>query len=49
MTMIIPSIAIPGLVPGIHVFAAVEDVDGRNTCGHDADETCCACVEGRTR
>ena len=25
----------PGRVPGIHVFTAVEDVDGRNKCGHD--------------
>jgi hypothetical protein len=49
MTIIIPSIVIPGLVPGIHVFAAVEDVDGRNKCGHDADDTSSACVEGRTR
>jgi len=28
--------AMPGLVPGIHVFAAMaEDVDGRNKSGHD--------------
>jgi len=26
---------IPRLVPGIYVFAAVEDVDGRNKSGHD--------------
>lgn len=26
----------PGLVPGIYVFAAVEDVDGRHEPGHDA-------------
>jgi hypothetical protein len=26
----------PGLVPGIHVFAAIrEDVDGRDKPGHD--------------
>jgi hypothetical protein len=25
----------PGLVPGIHVFAAKEDVDGRDKPGHD--------------
>jgi len=26
----------PGLVPGIHVFAAMaEDVDGRHKSGHD--------------
>jgi hypothetical protein len=25
----------PGLVPGIHVFLAAEDVDGRDEPGHD--------------
>jgi len=25
----------PGLVPGIHVFAAHQDVDGRDKPGHD--------------
>jgi len=25
----------PGLVPGIHVLAAKEDVDGRDKPGHD--------------
>jgi hypothetical protein len=25
----------PGLVPGIHVFLAAEDVDGRDKPGHD--------------
>jgi hypothetical protein len=25
----------PGLVPGIHVFATEEDVDGRDEPGHD--------------
>jgi hypothetical protein len=25
----------PGLVPGIHVLAASEDVDGRDKPGHD--------------
>src|SRR3712207_2984217 len=25
----------PGLGPGIHVFGPVQDVDGRNKCGHD--------------
>jgi hypothetical protein len=25
----------PGLVPGIHVFAAYQDVDGRDKPGHD--------------
>jgi hypothetical protein len=39
-----PSTVIPGLVPGIHVFAVVEDVDGRNKCGHDVR---CSLVEGR--
>ena len=30
----------PGLVPGIHVFAALkEDVDGRDEPGHDGVET----------
>jgi hypothetical protein len=30
----------PGLVPGIHVFAAVrEGVDGRDKPGHDAERT----------
>jgi hypothetical protein len=27
----------PGLVPGIHVLAAQEDVDGRDKPGHDAE------------
>jgi hypothetical protein len=32
----------PGLVPGIHAFAAVkEDVDGRDKPGHDKDVTSC--------
>jgi hypothetical protein len=26
----------PGLVPGIHVFAKKEDVDGRDKPGHDS-------------
>jgi hypothetical protein len=30
-----PFIVMAGLVPAIHVFAPVEDVDGRNKCGHD--------------
>jgi hypothetical protein len=47
MSTLTPSIVIPGLVPGIHVFAVAEDVDGRNKCGHDGCETCCAFVEGR--
>ena len=25
----------PGLVPGIHVFATPQDVDGRDKAGHD--------------
>jgi hypothetical protein len=25
----------PGFMPGIHVFAAKEDVDGRDKPGHD--------------
>ncbi|MEZ0171682.1 hypothetical protein [Microvirga sp. TS319] len=31
------SLVMPGLDPGIHAFPArcFEDVDGRNTCGHD--------------
>ena len=39
---------IPGLVPGIHAFATLrlQDVDGRNECGHDV---CCGSVEGRER
>jgi hypothetical protein len=28
----------PGLVPGIHVFASREDVDGRDKPGHDDRE-----------
>jgi hypothetical protein len=49
MSVLIHSAVIPGLVPGIHVFAAVEDVDGRNECGHDANETVWACNQGRAR
>ena len=31
----------PGLVPGIHVLRAVEQiVDGRDKPGHDVAETC---------
>jgi hypothetical protein len=30
-----PSDVIPGLVPGIHVFAPLEDVDSRDKPGHD--------------
>jgi hypothetical protein len=30
-----PSNVMPGLVPGIHVFAALKGVDGRNKSGHD--------------
>jgi hypothetical protein len=31
------STVIPGLVPGIHALFArrLQDVDGRNKCGHD--------------
>jgi hypothetical protein len=29
------SLVIPGLVPGIHVFAPVGDLDGRDEPGHD--------------
>jgi hypothetical protein len=25
----------PGLVPGIHVFVSIQDVDGRDKPGHD--------------
>ena len=37
MNALMSSIVIPGLVPGIHVFATLwfQDVDGRNKCGHD--------------
>jgi hypothetical protein len=28
----------PALVAGIHVFAAVEDVDGRDKPGHDEED-----------
>jgi hypothetical protein len=31
------STVIPGLVAGIHVFASVQDVGGRNKCGHDTE------------
>jgi len=27
----------PGLVPGIHVFATRQDVDGRDKPGHDVN------------
>jgi hypothetical protein len=49
MSALTPSTVIPGLVPGIHVFATLwfQDVDGRDKPGHDANETWCACVEGR--
>jgi hypothetical protein len=32
----------PGLVPGIHVFASIsqEDVDGRDKPGHDEIKQC---------
>jgi hypothetical protein len=30
-----PSSVMPGLVPGIHDFDIREDVDGRDTPGHD--------------
>ncbi len=32
-----PSLVMPGLVPGIHVFSSMksQDVDGRNKSGHD--------------
>jgi hypothetical protein len=51
MTDIVLSTVIPGLVPGIHVFATLwfQDVDGRDKPGHDADETCCAWIEGGAR
>jgi hypothetical protein len=29
-------LVMPGLVPGIHVLATKEDVDGRDKPGHDA-------------
>jgi hypothetical protein len=49
MTVLIPSTVIPGLVPGIHVFATswFQDVDGRDKPGHDVQETCCVSDEGR--
>jgi hypothetical protein len=28
----------PGFMPGIHVFAAKEDIDGRDKPGHDDGE-----------
>ena len=31
------STVMPGLVPGIHVFATQTDVDGRDKPGHDED------------
>lgn len=38
----------PGLVPGIHVLAAKEDVDGRDKPGHDENQSvsqmCCAMI-----
>ncbi len=51
MSGLILSTVIPGLVPGIHVFAMLwfQDVDGRDKPGDDANETCCALVEGRAR
>ena len=30
-------LVIPGLGPGIHVFDAAEDVDGRDEPGHDGE------------
>jgi hypothetical protein len=30
-----PPLVMPGLVPGIHVFAPKKDVDGRDEPGHD--------------
>jgi hypothetical protein len=47
MSVLPSSSVIPGLVPGIHVFATLwfQDVDGRNECGHDVRETCCECEE----
>jgi hypothetical protein len=37
LTVAVPSLVMPGLVPGIHVFveAVREDVDGRDKPGHD--------------
>jgi hypothetical protein len=34
-----PGFVMPGLVPGIHVFAATrkKDVDGRDKPGHDGE------------
>jgi hypothetical protein len=48
MNALIPSTVIPGLVPGIHVFAAMRfhEVDGRNKCGHGVR---CGTISGRTR
>jgi hypothetical protein len=48
MSVLTSSNVIPRLVPGIHVFAVAEDVDGRNKCGHDVCEKCCASDEERT-
>jgi hypothetical protein len=44
MNASLPSTVIPGLVLGTHVFAVVEDVDGRNKCGHDVRR---GLIEGR--
>jgi hypothetical protein len=33
-----PSVVIPGLVPGIHVFNPAQDVDGRGKPGHDVEK-----------
>jgi hypothetical protein len=35
--MPVSSIVMPGLVPGIHVFSLLQDVDGRDKPGHDGN------------
>ncbi len=49
MNVLTPSTVIPGLAPGIHVFATLrfQDVGGRNKSGHDVRATCCTFVEER--
>jgi hypothetical protein len=38
-TATISHTVMPGLVPGIHAFAARQDVDGRDKPGHDGGES----------
>jgi hypothetical protein len=34
----------PGFMPGIHVFAAKEDVDARDKRGHDGVGVAASCI-----